>query len=77
MIPKKFDFSHVRLRSNLRVDFHSVAVKDTSCTVRLLGKFELPARASNKICLTTNSTLFGCGSNYSYGNGEKMQLTVP
>ena len=30
------------------MDFHSVAVKDNSCTIRLLAKFEFPARASNK-----------------------------
>ena len=28
--------------------FHSAAVKDTLCTIRLLAKFELPTRASDK-----------------------------
>ena len=36
-------------------EFHSVAAKDTSCTIRLLAKFELPARASNKIRLYPSS----------------------
>ena len=30
------------------MSFHSVAVKDTSCTIRVLVKFEFSARASNK-----------------------------
>ena len=38
------------------VNFHSVAVKDISCTIRLLAKFEFPNRASNKIRL--NCQLF-------------------
>ena len=46
-----FDVLEVRLCGKLCVNFHSVAVKDTSCTIRSLTKFELPARASNTIRL--------------------------
>ena len=49
MIMKKIDFSEVHQCVKLRVNFHPVAVRDdTSCTIRLLAKFEFPARASNK-----------------------------
>ena len=48
MIMKKFDILEVRLSGKLYVNFHSVTVKDKSCTIRLLAKFALPARASNK-----------------------------
>ena len=48
MIRKKLDFSEVCLCGKLCVKLHSVAVKDMSCTIRLLAKFELSARASNK-----------------------------
>ena len=33
------------------VNFHSVVVKDKSCTFRLLAKFDIPAGALNKTCL--------------------------
>ena len=43
MIMKKI-FLGICLCGKLCVNFHSVAVKDTSCTIRLLAKFEFPAR---------------------------------
>ena len=46
---KMFDFLEVRLYDKMCVNFRSFAVKDTSCAVRLLSKFELPA---NKTCLS-------------------------
>ena len=52
MIRKKFGFLEVRLCGKLCVDFYSVAMKDTLRTIRLLAKFELPTRASNKTRLT-------------------------
>ena len=48
MMQKKLDFSGIRLSGKLCANFHSVGVKDTSCTVRRLAKFQLPALASNK-----------------------------
>ena len=48
MVRKKFDFREVCLCGKLCVNFHSVAVKDTSFTIRLLTKFELLVHASNK-----------------------------
>ena len=50
---EKFDFWEVRFCGKLRVNVHSVAVKDTWCTMGLLVKFELPAGASNKTRLNT------------------------
>ena len=43
MMMNKFALLEVRLCGKL-----CVAVKDTSCTIRLLAKFEYPARASDK-----------------------------
>ena len=48
MIKKKFDFSEVGLCDKFTVGFYSVATKDTSCSIRIVPKFEPPARASNK-----------------------------
>ena len=48
MIIKKFDFLEVRRSGKLCVNFHSVAMKDKSYSIRLLAKFEFPARALNK-----------------------------
>ena len=44
---KRYDCSEVRLCGKMFANFHSVAVKHTLCTIRLLAKFELPARASH------------------------------
>ena len=43
---EKSDVLEVGLCGKLCVKFHFVPVKDTSCTIRLLVKFELPTRAS-------------------------------
>ena len=43
MIGKNLDFSEIRLCGTLCVNIHSVVVKDTSRTIRLLAKFEPPA----------------------------------
>ena len=43
----------IRLCGKLCVNFHSVAVTDTSYTIRLLAKFEFPVRTSNKTCVNT------------------------
>ena len=52
---KKFDFLDIFcLCGKSCVDFHSVVVKNTVCTIRLLAKFEFPNRASNKIRLNTD-----------------------
>ena len=53
--PSLIFFLEVGLCGKLNVNFHSVVMKDTTCTVRLLAKFEFPVRASNKTRL-----------NYSY-----------
>ena len=53
MIVNKFDFFDIRLYGKLCVNFHYVTVKDTSCTIRLLAKFELLSQASNKTRLNT------------------------
>ena len=45
MIMKKGHVLEVCLCDKLCVNFHSVALKDTSCMIRLLAKFEFPARA--------------------------------
>ena len=57
MIIKKVLFLEVRLNDKYRVNFHSVAMKDKPCTVRLLAKFEFPAPATNKTGL--NKLLLG------------------
>ena len=56
-IRKTSDFSNVRTCGKLCVNFYSVVIKDTSCTIRLLAKAEVPARASNKT--GHNIQLFG------------------
>ena len=48
MMRKKFDFSEVGLYGKLYVNFHKVTVKDTTCTIRLLAKLDLPARATDR-----------------------------
>ena len=65
MTRKKFDFL------KLYVNFHCVAVKDTSCTIRLLAKSQLPPRASNDTCLKLKTilhcfpTIFKFSENFS------------
>ena len=39
-------------------EFYSVSAKDTSCIIRLLAKFELPTRASNKTCFDKSSSAY-------------------
>ena len=39
---KKFDFLEVRLSGKLCVNFHSVAGKDKSCTIRLWPNLNFP-----------------------------------
>ena len=46
---KSFIFLEARRTGKLCVNFHSVAVKDKSYSIRLLAKFEFPAQASNEI----------------------------
>ena len=48
MIRKKFDFLEVRLCGKLCVNFYSVAMKNTLCTIRLLAKFDLPTTVCQK-----------------------------
>ena len=48
MISKKFDLVKVRLCGKLLVKFYCATVKHTSYIIRLLAKFQLPARTSNK-----------------------------
>ena len=50
MIFKKFDFLENHPCGRLCVNFRSVPVKDKPCSIRLLAKFEFPARTSNKTC---------------------------
>ena len=50
-------------------EFYSVSAKDTSCTIRLLAKFELPPRASSKTCLDKSS------SAYSRGIGKNISIS--
>ena len=45
MITKKVHILEVCLCDKLCVNFHFVALKDTSCMIRLLAKVEFPARA--------------------------------
>ena len=49
MVRENLDSLEVRLCDTLCVNFHSAAVKDTSCTIKLLAKFELPTRASKLV----------------------------
>ena len=63
MMKKNFDFLEVRLCGQLFVNFYSIAVKDTSCAIRLLTKFELPARASNKTRLIKFHRVKTCVNN--------------
>ena len=57
MIMKRFDFLEVRLSAKLFVNFHSVAVKDKSCTIRHVAAFEFPAQTSNKTRLNVETRL--------------------
>ena len=50
--------------NSLIFHIHSVAVKDTSCTIRLLAKFELPARTSNKSCHNLYNSRGGSPTKY-------------
>ena len=58
-----FDFLEVHLSDKLCVKFHNVAVKNKSCTVRLLAKFEIPAQPSNKTCLDCLNEMWQSTSN--------------
>ena len=44
MTRKKWDFLEVHLGGKLCVKFHNVAMKNTTCAITLLAKFELSAR---------------------------------
>ena len=51
MITTKLDLLEVHLNGKLCLNLYSVAAQDTSCTIRLLAKFEFPAQVLIKLAL--------------------------